>query len=226
MQKKTIIILSLLSAVFSLIYIILIYYGWIRYYNIKYNIFGMPSYIENYKKLDKINIDSKRVVISLHIPDKTESSDKTLKATIKSLLDQTIRIDLITIVAPNDAQIPSDISDSISVYKTSRDYGDLNCVIPTIMREGDISTYIIVLSSGVIYGKDFIEKLVDTSNKNPDKIICMSNDNITKGTVFSTDTFDESFLDPPVSVNPSVWFNEHIRGNSKLKIKYSENYSL
>ena len=93
MEKKTIIIISLISAIFSLIYILLNYFGVIRYFGLYFS--PVEKYIKKYKNLDKIG--EHKIIISL---TETPEQIKKITPTIKSLLDQTVKVDLISIVIP------------------------------------------------------------------------------------------------------------------------------
>lgn len=225
MQKKTIIILSLLSAVFSLIYILFSYYGYMRYFGMY--VFSTESYSKNYSKLDKM-VDDKKVIISMTT---TPSRIKKIGPVIRSLLDQTVRVDSISIVIPygKDYTIEKDLEKVVSVYRTGKDYGELNCLIPTVMREGESDTLIITVGDDTIYSKDFIEKLLETNQSNTDSIIFNSKDeqvDTKKGSVFKTDIFDEGFLDPPEGVDSNKWINDYIAKNKlkTMRIEAKENY--
>ena len=225
MEKKTIIILSLVSAILTLIYIILSSYGYMRYITI----FRTPTkkYIENYNKLDKAH-DTRRVVISVITTDK---SIKKITPVIKSLLDQTVKVDLITIVVPygKDYDPPDDIKDCVTLFRTGKNYGDLNSLIPTIMREGDADTIIITVGDDTIYGIDFIEKLLnDKFKSSSDKNIIYNNSqefiDIKKGAVFISDIFNDDFTNPPKDCDANKWVNNYLKNTPKERINYRENH--
>ena len=230
MEKKTIIIISLLSAVFSLIYILLNYFGLIRY--IGMYLYPIDGYINNYKNLDQINKENK-VVISI-IP--TGNNIDNIKHVIKSLLDQTVKVNIISIIIPqkNNYELPKELIKTVAVYKCGDEKsktGNLNCLLATIAREGEATTKIITLSDGVIYGKDFIETLLDKADKNPNSIVYVDSGknnyiDLEKGAVFSTAFFDKDFLNIPDDVHANEWVNKYFnnKGTKKIKVKYSENY--
>ena len=227
MEKKTIIIISLLSTVFSLIYVMLSYFGFTRYLGMYF--FSIEKYGKNYKNLDKIGKD--RIVISLAITTKQKSK---LSKVIKSLLDQTVRVDLITLIVPNKSDYQY-IENFVSIFKCGKDQGILNCLIPSIIRENESTTRIITLGDNTIYGKDFIETLMEKSEKYPDSIIYSNNSNtnsnsntidLTKGVVFSTKFFNTDFIDVPKGVNGNKWVNDYFKNFSKEKIIYKENYKI
>ena len=221
MEKKTIIIISLLSTVFSLIYVLLSYFGFTRYLGMYF--FSIEKYGKNYKNLDKTGKD--RVVISLAITTKQKSK---LSKVIKSLLDQTVRVDLITLVVPNKSDYQY-IENSVSIFKCGKDKGILNCLIPLIIRENESTTRIITLGDNTIYGKDFIETLIEKSEKYPDSIIYSNNSNsidLSKGVVFSTKFFNTDFIEVPKGVNGNKWVNDYFGNFPKEKIIYKENYKI
>ena len=222
MQKKTIVIISLLSAIFSLIYVLLNYYGLIRYFSL--HIFPTERYIKNYQNLDKIG--NNRTIISLTV---TPEQMMKLTPTITSLLDQTVKVDQISITVPYGDQyrLPYKIKNDVSVFRCGKDQGILNCLIPVIMRETESTTHIITLAGDKIYGKDFIEELLETSEKHPDKIIYENNKktiDLNKGVVFSTKFFNEDFLDIPKGMDSNRWVNDYFETHSKKKIRYKYNY--
>lgn len=227
MEKKTIIIISLFSAIISLIYILLNYFGVLRYLGI--SMFSSERYIKKYSKLDQIDKD-KKVVISLIATDKEL---KKIPAVIRSLLDQTVKVNLISIVLPYDNiyNLPDDLKNSVVLFRTKINYGDLNSIIPTAIREGEDSTQIITIGADKIYGKDFIEQLLEKSKKNPQHIIYCNNKDeldIREGVLFPINVFSEDFFNPPKKVflqHTSVknWINNFFKYKPKKKIKYKEN---
>jgi hypothetical protein len=222
MEKKTIIIISLVSAVFSLIYVLLNYYGITRYLGLY--MFSIEGYTKNYKKLDKIG--KHKLVISLTATPKLMTN---LSHVIKSLLDQTVRVDLISVVVPygNNYQLPTNLKNSVSVFRCGQDKQLLNCLIPTVMRESESTTRIITLGSDTAYGKDFIETLLESSEKYPNKIIYENNKDVidlNKGVVLSTKFFTENFLNVPKKMNGNKWVNDYFKNFPKHRIKYGENY--
>ena len=222
MKKKKIIIISIISAIFSVVYLLLNYFGLIRYINIY--LYSTESYQKNYKNLDKIG--KYKTIISLTTTPKQMSK---LSHVIKSLLDQTVRVDLISINVPNGDQynLPIDLVKSVLLSRCDEDKGLLNCLLPSILKENESTTRIITLGAGTIYGKDFIETLMDESEKHQDKIIYSNtNDNIdlTKGVVFYTNFFNIDFLDIPHKTDGNKLINDYFRNFPKKRINYSENY--
>lgn len=224
MDKKTIFAISLVSAIIYLVYILLRYVGIIRY--IGMYLFSTESYIKNYSKLDQVDKD-KRVVISLTA---TEKEMKKLAPVVKSLLDQTVKVDLISVIVPygKKYKLREDLKNVVSVYRSGINYKDLNAVIPAALREGEDMTQIIALGADKIYGKDFIEELIETAKKNPEHIVyCNNKDDdmcIRKGILFPINVFTEDFFNPPQNTDSKEWVNNFFKGQKKVKIEYSENY--
>lgn len=126
----------------------------------------MKDYVANFKLLEKACPG--RVVISLTT---TPKRIKNLTAVINSLLDQTVKVDEIALNLPykfhnqtdEKYDIPKELEDIINVYRCGKDYGPMTCLVPTLLREKEAGTKIIFLNDDVIYGKDFIETIVDAS---------------------------------------------------------------
>lgn len=222
-MKTDIQTISLILSIISLIYVILDYYGLIRY--LKMFIYSPKKYIKNYKKLE-FGCEN-RVVISLTT---TPSRIKKIHPIINSLLDQTTKVDLIAITVPygTEYNLPSDLHDTVSLYRTGGEYKELSCLIPVIKREGEKTTKIITLGDDKIYGKDFIEILLTESKKHPDKTVYVgdkkSNIDVKKGVVFKTGFFDSGFVDFPDGYSSFKWVKQHVK--NKHSINYKENYKL
>ena len=222
MERKTVIIISLIIAIISTIYLLLDFFGIIRY--IKLYIFSPVRYIKHYKNLDKNYKD--RVVISLTT---TPDNMKKIKPVINSLLDQTIQVDSISLCIPygSDYKVPIELKDAVSIFRGGKG-GELNALKSTITREGESTTRIIILGDDSIYGKDFIETLIEESNKNPNNIICVGNSiNLKKGSMFKTDFFKVDFIDDITeNISPSDKVNDYFKNHKKIHIKYRENYKI
>ena len=149
---------------------------------------------------------------------------------VKSLLDQTVRVDLISVIISDKEKykLPKNLKNSISLFKCGQNNGILNCLIPTITRESESTTQIITLGSQQIYGKDFIETLLEKSEKFPNDIIYKNNKNnkieLTKGVVFKTNFFNEDFFNIPKNISGSEWINKYFKDFPKKRIEYNENY--
>jgi hypothetical protein len=187
--------------------------------------YSNESYIESYKNIDKIDkID--RVIISFTT---THDKIKNIIPVINSLLDQTVKVDLISLVLLDgfDYKIPKNLKNSVTIFKTEQNNGCLTPLLSSLVREGDSTTTIIILGDGIIYGKDFIEILLEESVQHPEKIIYVNNkDSIDpkKGVLFKTKFFDVNFLDITENDDPKKWLNKYFEQHQKKKIRYSENF--
>jgi hypothetical protein len=122
MSKRNIIItLLVLSTILSLIATFFSYFGITRYFSC--HIKNPNNYIQNYNKLPKAS--EGRVVISF-------SADPTklnkLKPFINSILDQTVKVNLLAMIIPDDGRyvnyvIPEYIKKSVVVFHAGRAYG-------------------------------------------------------------------------------------------------------
>jgi len=211
-MKKEWIIFSIIWSFLSLIFSFLLYFGIIRYLNLY--IYNPKSYLKKYFELEKAC--NKKVVINLSItnPDK-------LKPVINSLLDQTVRVDEISI--NTDKKLPAYIKDLNKVVRT---YRSNLCIKPCIMRENDNDTIIIFINDDKIYGKDFIQDAMDEyqnlskdEDSDSSSIIKISDNGeiITNTNIFNTDLLDKC---------TELDFNikEYVKDNKSKSIKYSENY--
>jgi hypothetical protein len=187
MQKKTILIISLIISIFSLFYLIFDYYGYIRY--VKLHLYDNNLYLKNYVLLPKLN--KERIVICF-----TTTSDniKNIKPFINSILDQTLRVDEIILILPYDDQknVPDNIKKILSVQGYKKKYNSSPNVICSVLTEPEATTKIILVEPSIIYSQDFVENMVEASNKNPDKIIYSSNTKQTKyGILIKPKFFDD-----------------------------------
>jgi hypothetical protein len=200
MNKYTVLlILNLLI----LCVILLQYYGIIRY--IKLHLNSTENYIENFKKL-KSNKDKK---LSVFINTSKDNLHK-LKPIINSLLDQTIKINDISLIVNlenaddyNSLQIPSYIKLTSNVIPS---YDNSNLLQKVFTHEKNKNTILLKLDDKKVYGKDYIESLLDEYKK------CSSDGSVVM-------CGDDMLLKNSGNLPDSN------KGNVK-KINYSENYSL
>ena len=159
MGKRTILIISLILSGIALLYTVLAYFGLTRYLSL--HIYSPKDYWKTYPLLEKA-APKNRVVITMYTTPKRLLQ---LKAVINSLLDQTVKVDEIALNLPQNEkyEIPKEIESVVRIYRCGRNYGDMTCLYPTLLREKDADTKIIYLDDRTIYGKDFIETIVDAS---------------------------------------------------------------
>jgi hypothetical protein len=157
------IIISIITIFISLF----VFFEIFRYIQLHFS--NSEKYIEQYKDLDPASKD-KKVIISLGGNDK---DIKNFKAVLNSLLDQTVRVNniYINLYRENDNKDINDISKIANIFNCGTDYKNSCKFIPTALREDKNDTIIILLDNDVIYGKTFIENLVDEYEKNKKSII-------------------------------------------------------
>jgi hypothetical protein len=204
--------LFIFITIISIIITFLYYFGIIRY--LELHICNHKKYLEKYKNLDKAS--DKKVVISFTT---TPEKVKKLKPFINSLLDQTVKVDNIVLNIPKNKEynIPHEYNNILNIFQIGKDYGDGNKFISTVLREEDNDTIIILLEDNFIYGKDYIETILEEYEKN--KCAIINNQSITViPEFFDMDIFkrDDNKID-------NNWILNNIKTDKKY-FNYSENY--
>ena len=209
MNSNTFIILTTIS----MIIIILYYFGIIRY--LKLHMDSHESYIKNYKNLNKASENNK---VILSFTSDTKKINKIMPM-LKSILDQTVKVNQIVLNLPEDNyNIPKEYNDILNIFYCGKDYGEATKLIPTLLREDNADTIIILLKDDCIYGKDFIETMIEESNKNDSAIISK------EGILIRTKFFDPNAIIERKEDNLTEnWVLNHIRYKKK-HIKYRENF--
>ena len=224
MERKAKIVLFIVSTILSLAMIFLSYFGFVRYTTLY--IKSSDSYIENYTKLP--HGGSGRVVISFTtVPERMDK----LKPMLNSLLDQTVRVDQIALNLPYNHKgvkydVPKEYTNMLNVFKVGKDYGPGCKIIPTLLREGEVGTKIIYLDDDQIYGKDFVETLIEESEKYPDSAIYTKEGmNASGGVLIKPEFFDSSVIDSEKTHFDDAWMKKHLKTQAR-KVDYSENYRM
>lgn len=119
-----------------------------------------------------------RVVISLTtIPDRIHR----IQPTLNSLVDQTRRPDAIYLNLPDrsrregvDYVLPAFLAryPSVEAIRCGEDMGPATKLLPTLARESEPNTRIIVTDDDQIYPRNMVETLVDWSDRLPDAVVC------------------------------------------------------
>ena len=216
MSKQRVVIISIVSTILSLIWILLTYFGIIRYISI--HVRNNESFVQNYHKLEKGD-DKHRIVISLTTNSK---NIKHLYPVITSLLDQTVKVDEISLTIPygKEYDIPDNIRDIVKVYRVSKKYKNASNVIPSLLREGETDTKIIVVSDNMIYGRDFIEDILSYNKKNPGHVLTHNY----KIILFEPEFYNSDVCDYKLGTDISEWMLKKCINKNPIEVPYTENY--
>ena len=104
-----------------------------------------------------------------------------------------------------------------------KNYDDLGTVIPTVLREPETNTKIIVLEPMKIYGEDFVQSIVEKSNENGDKIIHVKNyPNII---LIKPSFFSENFCNYDQNYDCLKWLEKENK-NGTVVLEYNDIYNL
>jgi len=219
MDKRKVIIFTIISTIISIIFILCSYFGFVRYFNLYIN--SSNKYVENYSKLHKVS--ENRVVISLSTtPDKIDK----IKPMLNSILDQTVKVDQIALVIPDKYKgkkynIPKYINNICNIFPAGKNYGKGTKLIPILLREKECGTTIIALDDNIIYGQDFIYTMLEESKKNPGKVLI---DQKGVAILVKPEYFGCDVIDRDKDKFDNDWFLDRAK-DSKV-IRYIENYSI
>ena len=206
---------TIIMTILSLLFIILTYFGITRYLTLQLQ--SSDTYIENYHKLPKS--DAKKVNIVIYSDSKNINR---LKPMINSILDQTIRVDRIFLVKTDitSDKLPEYLKKIVTVLPAAKKYGGefANSLIPMLLNEKNADTTIVSLKNNMVYGKDFIETIINMSEKIPKTAILDNNNN---ALVVKPNYYDPNIFDRNKDIYLDTWFIENIPSQY---LKYSENY--
>jgi hypothetical protein len=219
MSKRLFQIISLIFSILYLIYLFLSYNGITRYIALHVN--STESYINDYPKLEKADKD--RVVVCFTA---NEAQLSKLKPFINSILDQTVRVDDIALTIPNKdlEKVPENLKKVLSVYGYSKDYENAGNLISSVLREPEATTKIIIVEPYMIYGQDFIEKIIQESNKHKNKIIYAHPSKLPKwGILIKPAFFDDNICHYEKGKGLCEWLSKCADAECKITT-YSETY--
>ena len=157
-KRRTSIWLVVIFSLVSIAITVLNYFGIFRYMSL--HIRGLPSYIENYAKLPKVESDDK-VIVGLTAP-KNANWD-SFKPVTASILDQTTRVDKLVLFVDADktSQVPEELRKIFVVIPVASTRTDTKDNLTR--NESEADTVLISLNPSIIYGKDFLERLLENS---------------------------------------------------------------
>ena len=180
-------IYTLTLALFLIIMIAMIHYKLYRYALLHLDL-SDDYCISNYMSLKRVNFDHKVIVSLTTTPNRIQK----IKPMIKSILNQTVRIDQIVLNIPHgqNFKVPKELENMINVYNCGRDYGSGTKCIPTILRENDSDTLIIMLDDKFIYGENFIKNVIEEFKRNSDSCLYCKGTIVAKSGFFKEDIVD------------------------------------
>ena len=216
MNKKTVIIITILSTILSIIFILSSYYGIDRYLSLHMK--SCENFINKYSYLPKASTN--RVVISFST---TPEKINKIKPMINSILDQTVKVDAIYMVllADKNYNTPKYITNVATVVLAGKDYGGGTKIIPILLKEKECDTTIIAMNDNVVYGQDFVFTMIEELKKNPGVVLIDKKGDVmlVKPEYFGCDVINrekESF--------DNDWFINQSKHNKV--IDYNENYKI
>lgn len=218
-SRRTGIILVIIFSVLTLVYILLSYFGICRYLALSMK--DSDGYIQNYSKLRKGG--KNRVVISFTT---TPDQIKHIRPMLNSILDQTVKVDQIALVVPYHYKgkkytIPDYIKRIANVFPSGKDYGEGTKLIPILLREKECDTIIIALSDQYVYGKTFIETMIEELENNPGTVLV---DDKNTTIALRPEYFGCDVIDRNKDKFDQAWFLDKAK-KSKV-IHYGENYRI
>jgi len=218
MGKRKIIIFTIISTIFSLVIILLTYFGIMRYIQLKLQN-NSDKYIENYNKLDTYKTEGKVIISISTTPDRIHK----IRPMINSILDQTIKVDQFILILEKDKKydIPDYLKKIFKIFYSAKNYGKGNKIIPLLFIEKECDTTLIALDDNVVYGKDFIERMLEERDKNPDTLII---DNKKTSILLKPEYYGCEILKRDRDTYDEKWFLDN-KKNNKI-INYNENYKF
>lgn len=238
------IVFSLIITIISAIVTFLLYYGVIRLVKVKTG--DTEKYAKDYLNLPKAQTN-RRIVVSI-----TGDSMDKLRGTVNSIFDQTVRPDQIIISVPPNSNIKLDDfvahNNLITVHRLAKDYGKCCNIVSPLIREKDAGVIIIIADQNTVYGADFIESIVEESEKNPECVIYVESYNAkTLSTTGKKDNKNGDILDTSKGVlvkpkffkadvledssfynDPDVFLSVQLHKNNVCtkKMDYKENFTF
>ena len=142
--------------------------------------------IGKYKDLDPLCPG--RSITILTYTDSVEA----IRNTVNSLLGQSCSVNQVIMTLPVNKKIdlPPDLKKVINVYESGKEYGKIgNSIVPTLLREADANTIVIIVKTGTIYNKHFLRDMLDLFEKNATAVFQMN------GCILSTGMLSPSILE-------------------------------
>jgi hypothetical protein len=211
-MKRAFQIFSLILSIIGVLYLVLSYHGYVRYLSL--HMYDTETYIKNYPGLEKTK---GRVVVAFNA---TEDNINRIKPSVNSILDQGVRVSDIGLTLPYKlyGNIKGSLKKVLSLYGYNKDYKDSQNFVCSVLREPEGETKIILLEPDIIYGEDFIETIVEKSEKNPDKIIYCNHAILVKPKFF-----DDKVSCPETELTCKDWIKKCAKNSGVEILEYSGN---
>ncbi len=202
MSKRNFLILSLIVTIVSILYLVLSHYEISRYFKLRSA--SVESFTKDYTKLPKAS--KNKVIVAFTA---TEEQLSKIKPFINSILDQTVRVDEIVLVIPYPLtdKVPQETKKVLSVRGHSKDYDDASALVSSVLSEPEADTKIILVEPYMVYGKYFIESIVDKSEANPNKVIYGKEKDKAYGILVKPKFFDDNICDYPKGKGCLNWLS-------------------
>jgi hypothetical protein len=126
---------------------------------------------------------------------------------------------------PKDSEVPNNLKKILTTHHYEKDYDDAVDLIYSVLREPESNTKIILVEPNMIYGKDFIESMIEDSDKNPEKIIYADKSKNKKyGILLKPKFFDEKITDYVKGKGYCAWLKQCSLCDGDNCIDYSPTY--
>lgn len=212
MEKIVIITLACISLI-VVVCILIDIPSIIRYNKLKKS--NINSYINEYRNKEKCT--KEKVVVSL--TSTSQRIDKIIPM-LNSLLNQTTKVDQIALNIPSEYHnLPKEYKNICNVFEVGRDYGKGTKFSPTLLREKNCGTKIILVDDDYIYGEDLIENLIKQSEKYPDKCVYVGDDFQNSPGILIKPEFVDKISREKCDNN---WLEHNLKVD-KIKIPYKKN---
>lgn len=162
MEKKGLMLVSMLVGLFTLFYMYFDYNGYLRYRHITTNEEVDTKVVSEYAKLAPASTFQKVVVVVY-----AKKINERLIPCLTSLLDQTVRVNELVVMTESKSEDYPEVANMALIVPIT--YSPEMCpsdevyaLVRAITRERDINTLVIFCKKDVVYAKDFVERVVDT----------------------------------------------------------------
>lgn len=175
----------IISAIVSLISILITYFDITRYITLHFS--SLRKHIESYQQLPDASSNDRVVVV-------TSGHDK-LETTVKSLLDQTVKVDEMSATPKlGEYNLPESLKDVLKPLKAGKGYVGCQTLMLAVLCTKLDKTMILWAKPGYVYGKTSIATMVEKASEHPSKPIVSSCGRmaIVRPSHFTADTNSES----------------------------------